>query len=292
MARDRTCTVFFNPLSGGYSRKRLDAALDFLRRQGIEPEGREVTDPVSAARAARETCRTEKQPLLIVAGGDGTINSVVNGLEPGAATLAVLPFGTANVLARELGITSPEQALDKIVAGVTRPAAVGCFTAGTSHRYFLLMAGIGFDGHVVKGVRPVEKAHLGKGAFLLSALRHLRHWERGTLTVVSGNLSLSCHSVIVCKGARYGGDFILAPHITLFAPEFRVLCIGCSSRTGYLRLLGRLLRTGSVDGPGVTAFSAGSLEIIGSKPLQADGDYYLDTPATVRVVPDFMKLIV
>lgn len=292
MAPIRPCTVFYNPLSGGYSRSRLEAALDFLRQRGLAPERCEVTNPETAARAARETCHRERQPLVIVAGGDGTINGVVNGLEPGAATLAVLPFGTANVLARELGITSPEQALEKIVAGVTRPAAVGCFSAGTHRRYFLLMAGIGIDGQVVKGVRPAEKRLLGKGAYLLSALGRLVTWEREMLTVVSGTRQLTCHSVIVCKAARYGGNVILAADAALHVPEFQVVCIGSSSRTGYLRLLGRLLRTGNVDGPGVTTFSAANLEIIGSKPLQADGDYYLETPATLQVVPDFMELIV
>jgi diacylglycerol kinase (ATP) len=288
----RPCTFIYNPLSGSFSRQRRDEALAYLTEHGLAPRPCEVFDPETAARCAREACHDADNPLLIVAGGDGTINSVINGLEAGMATVAVLPFGTANVLAQELGLSSPEQALARIVAGVTRPVPVGCFTAGTNRRYFLLMAGIGVDGSVVKGVRTAEKRRFGKGAYFLSTLRQLYHWEHASLAVTTGEATISCHSVIVCKAAKYGGNIRLAPGISLFAPELRVFCIKSTSRRSYVKLLFRMLAGRGIDGPEVSSFAAQELEIRGTKPLQADGDYYLDTPVTITVIPEFIRVIV
>ncbi|MHC1696635.1 MAG: diacylglycerol kinase family protein [Geobacteraceae bacterium] len=173
------CTVITNPLSGTFSPQRLSKVLDFLVRQGFNPDLRQVDTPESAAGCARDACRTRQNPLIIVGAGDGTINAVVNGLTPGSATLAVIPFGTSNVLCRELGIMSPEQALEKIAAGVTRNLCVGSIEKGETKRSFLLMAGIGLDGRVVKEVKTGEKRRLKKGAYILSALRVLRSWDSG-----------------------------------------------------------------------------------------------------------------
>jgi diacylglycerol kinase (ATP) len=287
-----TCTVITNPLSGSFSSQKLSWVLDFLVRHGIAPDLQHVNTPQSAARCAQAACRSQQNPLIIVGAGDGTINAVVNGLTPGIATLGVIPFGTSNVLCRELGIMSPEAALEKIAAGISRNLCVGSVEKGETKHTFLLMAGIGLDGRVVKEVRTREKRLFKKGAYVLSALRVLRAWDSSRFEVVSGSTVINCHSVIVCNGAKYGGNTLFAPGASLFQPEFQVVCIENNTRRGYLKTLPSLLAGQGLKGTGIISFSAQELEIRGSKPLQADGDYYFDAPVRIRSIPDFVKIIV
>lgn len=288
----KNCTMITNPLSGSFSPEKLSGVLDFLVRQGFRPELLQVDSPESAAGCAQAACRNQQNPLIIVGAGDGTINAVVNGLTPGNATLAVIPFGTSNVLCRELGIVSPEQALEKIAAGVSRNLCVGSIEKGETKRTFLLMAGIGFDGRVVKEVRTAEKRRFKKGAYLLSALRVLRSWDTERFEIISGARVIDCHSAIICNGAKYGGNILFAPGASLFEPEFRVVCIQDATRLGYFKSLPGLLQGKGLNGTGILTFPARELEIRGTKSLQADGDYYFDAPVRIRTIPDFVKIIV
>lgn len=286
------CTLFTNPLSGGYSLRRISEALSALKAHGIVPGIEEVRTPEEAALCSRRLCREQRNPFIIVAGGDGTINGVINGLAPGAATLAILPFGTSNVLSCELGIESPSQALEKISAGISRPVTAGYLECGESGRYFLLMAGIGVDGSVVKGVRTREKRLFRKGAYLLSAIRLLFAWESGCLEVASGSTEVKCHSVIVCNASKYGGNFVIAPEASLFEPGFRVVCMRDGSRRGILKAALSLISGKGARGAGIHAFTAQEVVVSGAKPLQADGDYYFEAPVRIRSVPDFVRIVV
>lgn len=166
--------LLINPLSGSYSRALHDEILASLQGVCVSAECLTVTGPDDARRVCAGIEAVSARPLVIVAGGDGTVNAVVNGLSPGRTTLAVLPVGTANVLALELGIGSIADGIRRIATGNSRPLTVGTIAGadGAVHR-FLLMAGIGLDGEIVRRVQLKEKRLLGKGAYLLSALRCL-----------------------------------------------------------------------------------------------------------------------
>ena len=185
------------------------------------------------------------------------------------ATLGVIPLGTSNVLARELKIASLEDALARVARGTSRPISVGELECAGQKRRFLLMAGVGVDGAVVQAVRLGEKKLVGKGAYLLSALRILARWDRGELQVTGGGRSLSCHSVIVCNASRYGGNFLLAPEADLFSPGFQVLCIK-GGRLSYLRLALLLGLNRVAASRSVTLFQASELEVAGDKAVQLD----------------------
>jgi diacylglycerol kinase family enzyme len=189
-----------------------------LKPAGLEPELLLTGCAEDAPRFASRICAAGDDPLILVAGGDGTLNGVLNGLAPGKATLGVIPLGTSNVLARELEIHSLDDALARIAAGRSRPVSVGELECGGDRRRFLLMAGIGVDGAVVRGVRLKEKRLVGKGAYLLSALREIGAWDRGELKVSGDGHTVSCHSVIVCNASKYGGNFVLAREADLFSP--------------------------------------------------------------------------
>jgi diacylglycerol kinase (ATP) len=286
------CAVIINRLSGTYSEKKVERVKVFLEEQGLSPRFYFLKDFDEVTLVTRRICAEYPNPLIIVGGGDGTINGVLNGLSPGVATLAVLPFGTSNVLTRELGIHSVEDALQRIARGESRPVSAGRIETEAAHRYFLLMAGIGFDGFVVQGVRIREKRLLGKAAYVLSALRHLIHWQPYHMVVTAGGRKLECHSLIVCNAAKYAGNFILAPGASLFEPEFEVVCIRKTARTGYLKMVFDLLKGRGLQGDDICTFRTGELAVSGDKPIQIDGDYFCRAPVKISILPGFVKLIV
>ncbi len=240
----------------------------------------------------RQVCAEYRKPIIIIGGGDGTINGVINSINPGVATLAVLPFGTSNVLTRELDIHSMEDALHRIARGETRPTSVGMIEKDSVQKYFLLMAGIGFDGFIVKGVRIGEKRLFGKAAYAISALRHMFNWEQDHMLITAGTRTFECHSLIVCNAAKYAGRFRIAPGASMFDPEFEVICIRNSTRKTYLEAAVNLLTGRGLSGKDIRTFRTGELEVSGDKPVQVDGDFYCHAPVKISIVPEFVKLII
>ena len=123
---------------------------------------------------ATELASLARDRLVVAAGGDGTVNEVLNGLSPGA-TLGVLPLGTANVLARELGLPlDPTEACRRILEGERSRVDFGVATDdGGAERRFVCMAGIGFDAKVISAVTPRLKRYLRRLAFQLAAFKVL-----------------------------------------------------------------------------------------------------------------------
>lgn len=287
----KPCFLIVNPTSGSFSQPQIDRIIASLTLSGLDPILLKTGSAMDPTLFASRICAEIPHPLIIVAGGDGTVNGVLNGLTPGAATLAVIPLGTSNVLARELKIHSVDDALKRLAAGKSRPAPVGEVRNSGNKWLFILMAGVGVDGSVVQRVRLREKRALGKGAYALSALRLLRDWDRSEMKVACNGKSFSCHSVIVCNASRYGGNFILAPQGDIFSPGFQVVCIKGGVFT-YLKLACQLALGRVADSSSVTITGASELEIKGGKAVQLDGDYLGSGGVRFRSIPDFVRLIV
>ncbi|WP_243374682.1 diacylglycerol kinase family protein [Geotalea sp. SG265] len=287
----RRCFLIVNPTSGSYSPRRIDAVMARLSGAGFSPQLLITGSADDASRFAARICTEETDPFIIAGGGDGTVNGVVNGLVPGMATLGVLPLGTANVLAKELGIGSVHEAVEKLVRQRERSISAGMLEAAGESRYFLLMAGIGFDGAVVEGVRLGEKRLMGKGAYVLSALRVLADWDRRQFTISIDGRDISCHGAVICNASKYGGNFVLAPGAELFSPEFQVVYIRDGSRTAYLKLL-MGMATGKISGSGIAVMGGREIIVGGDKAVQVDGDFHCHGPLRVSLVENFVNIIV
>lgn len=284
--------LFVNSASGHHSAQRLQHVLVRLHAIGKNPEIFKVRTPLDIF-----TCCTiinkEREPhLVIVAGGDGTFNAVVNGLDHGTATLAVLPFGTSNVLAAEIGITSLDDALERIAAGKTLSLSVGVIElAGRSHR-FVLMAGVGLDGAVVRDVWPTAKKLLLQGAYALSALKNALAWDSTVFELSTPEGDVTCHSAIVCNASRYGGDFILEPQSSPFTAGLTALCVTDNHRKTYVRIASDLFRETKQQCRTLVRLPAANIEIRGTKAIQIDGDFIGHGPARISTEPDFARIIV
>lgn len=287
----RITHVVFNPASGSYTRSSRDLILTALQRSGFKPQLLELPDEAATIAAVSRLCREEDQPLIVAVGGDGTINTVVNGMLPQRALLGVIPLGTANVLAWELGIRSIEQAVQRLATGSPRPFAVGEAVTASGTRRFLLMAGIGIDGAVVAGVRGREKQRWGKLAYLFAGLRELRQWDQRLLTISDGQRSCSCHSVIVANAAHYGGPYRLARQTDLFSRGLELVPLQLPHRRSLFAYLPQLLLPGQAVSSSGWLVQDGTICISGNKPIQLDGDPFGSGPLEIRLLPDFSRLL-
>jgi YegS/Rv2252/BmrU family lipid kinase len=287
-------TVVFNPTAGARRRRRLDETLRLLRESGCEIAVQATAARGDAEMIARTLCETSPPDLLVVAGGDGTINEAVNGLlSNGAASrpLALVPLGTANVLAAEIGLaTDPSVIAGTIVQGTAAHAHVGMVNG----RCFTAMAGVGFDAHVVANVDLGLKRRLGKAAYILASFRQLFRFRFRRYRVTVDGQSFEAASVVVAKGHYYAGRYVCAPDARLGLPEFHVCLFERGGRWNAIRYgvalaLGRLQRLTDfrivrgravkIDGP------------IGD-PVQGDGDIIAQLPVRIELAPQPLRLIV
>lgn len=227
---------------------------------------------------------------IVVAGGDGTINEVVNGMTVDSPPLAILPLGTTNVLALEIGIPRRlEEQCDLAVYG--KPTLVHLGRA--DQRRFVLMAGVGFDAAVVHGVNLRLKRVLGKGAYLLSTCRC---WLRPTnkfVQIIDGNGQTHQGFGAIISNARfYGGRFTLTPGASLFADTLEVCLILRPGRLALLRAGLALLTGRPLPQPWGRHFRSRRLEVSGDGvPVQIDGDDAGALPRIFSVNPFPVRLM-
>lgn len=294
--------VIYNPAAGPRDAGgELREALRSLELRGWELTWRRTYGRLDAVAFAREAAE-KGYDVAVAAGGDGTIGQVVNGIVGSQTALGVIPVGTTNVWAREMGIPLPTplrpnalyEAADMLATGEIRSVDVG----RVNDRYFLMWVGMGLDAEVTAQVegRPVQKRRLGMLAFAIAALvqtLHLRGTktfmeldgrpiERRTLLVVASNIQL------------YAGFFRIAPMACLTDGKLDV-CVfqGYSGLSAYLHFFSVLLGL-HTRLPQFTYYQAEHLVIQPERaqPVQVDGDVAGYTPVDIHVVPSALRVMV
>jgi diacylglycerol kinase (ATP) len=292
----RRITVIHNPHAGRGRRGALAGWLASLRRRGIEPR---CVEPATTADAARLAARAAEAgaDLVIAAGGDGTIHEVVNGLLRAAGrgrapVLAVLPLGTANVVAAEIGIgTAREGWLELIERG--RRVTVDVGRAG--ERWFLACAGIGADAAAIRRVSLPLKRALGRGAYAAAALTALvADTVRPFELVVDGGRAQQAAALLVTNIRAYAGPLLAVPEADPRDGLFDLLAVARGGVLGWGGFGLRLLAGPLLGGCGVEAGRARVIEVLGPAglPVQLDGDLRELTPVTLELEPARLELLV
>ena len=294
----RKAVLISNPKTGRYASRRLrpvEALASQLESLGIDVDLRLTKGPGDATEIAARAARNGSSDV-IVAGGDGTINEAIQGLAGTKARLAIIPRGTGNVFARELGLPlNDEQAAAVAAKGKSRKIYLGLAINETTQesRHFVLMAGIGLDASVVRRVQPSLKKRIGKGAFWISGLSHLATWNPRPFTLeIDGNKYTATFATIG-KSAKYGGDLAITPGARLDQREFEICIIQTKSRLRYLHLLSYALREGMPrDNPEVQFVKATSLKAYGDAQVQIDGELIGHLPMRFEIAPHSLEVIV
>lgn len=289
-ASSRRVLVIHNPTAGWRRRRRFERILAALVREGLDVRVRPTGARGDAEAFAREASSNEID-VLAVAGGDGTVNEVVNGLADPNLPLAVIPLGTANVLAHEIGLGGSAADIARTIAvGSPKPISVGVVNG----RKFVMMAGFGFDAFVVASVRPRIKRLIGKAAYVLATLFALFRFKFPRYRVIVDGKTFDVASAVIANGHYYGGTFVCAPNARLWDPTLHVcLFLGGGAirtlRYAVWLALGRLDRL-----PDVMVVSATAIEVetVDHGPVQGDGDVLAHLPARISLIPDALRLMV
>jgi len=294
----RNARLIYNPEAGTlrrHGRGMLDQAVEQLRQAGIPVELVATTGPGTGGAIARELAEREGVDTVIVAGGDGTINEVMNGLVHTDVAFGVLPAGTANVLANEMQIGSWRKALAALPQLRTVRIPVGKVAAGPQgERYFLMMAGAGFDARMVHTVNHGLKRRLGKVAYWVAGLSQLgRNLEQ--LQVTADGSTYQASLCLASRVRNYGGDLNIAPSIRITDDDLEVILFEGKFTATYLAHLFSIL-SGRVDtADRITVLRSRRIELRSTdgEPvhLHVDGEYVGLLPATVTVEPDALNLL-
>ncbi len=299
LATPKAILLIRNPTAGRRRHGLVDAVVRRVRAEGWTVD---LVDTAAAGDARRlaESCDATRYAVIAVAGGDGTINEVVNGLARRGAdgpALAIVPLGTANVLAHELGLKISTAAIaGAITAGRELSVRLGAASGGGPARHFSLMAGAGFDAHVVAGVSAPLKRRWGRLAYVWRSLVESARYRPVRYLVEIDGIRHEAASVIVTRGRHYAGPYVVAPEAALGDPTLHVclferwgrlqplrfgaaLVLGCLPRaTGYRVIAGRDVRI-SVEGE--TA----------RQPLQIDGDDALSLPVSIALAAGAVRML-
>jgi YegS/Rv2252/BmrU family lipid kinase len=298
-AERRRLLVIFNPIAGRGARAKLARAVSALERLGVAVTLRETRAAGDAESFAREASSADFDGVVI-AGGDGTLNEAVNGLADAALPVAVFPFGTENVLAREIGLTrNPERVAEIAARGPARPISVGevVFEDGPGVRRFLLMIGVGFDAEVVSGLDLDLKRRVGKLAFVWSILVQLWRYRPVEYAVSvrgdGGVASYRTASAIASKARFYAGPFVLAPGAGLAHRSFELALLKKPGRgaafTCLLALAGGFIhRLRQVE---IATVTSATFSDPAGAPVQIDGDPLGHLPITVRIADRPLLLV-
>ncbi|HEV2448149.1 MAG TPA: diacylglycerol kinase family protein, partial [Candidatus Sulfopaludibacter sp.] len=280
MTSYRKTVLIYNPRagkfgpSGGARNRRL---ADILTGNGHDVTVAPTTGPGTAGAIACSAIQNGAG-LIVAAGGDGTINEVAEGMVHSPVPLAILPGGTANVLAMEMKLGSKlEKAAARLDECRPHRISVGRLRAenGRLERNFLMMAGIGLDAHIVYHVNQRLKARTGKFAYWVAGWsllgRRLPEFE-----IEADGRRFVCSFALVSKVRNYGGDFEIARAVSLFDDEFEVVVFEGSSSLRYVPYFLGLAANRLQGMKGVTMLRAGHVTLAHPRDervyIQVDGE--------------------
>jgi diacylglycerol kinase (ATP) len=321
---NKQATIIYNPTSGRPARRAADVKemIRLLADRGIDASGEATSSPHDATTLARHAAAAGTN-LVVSYGGDGTLNEVIQGLAQTDVSLAVWAGGTANVVARDLAMPfEPAKIADVIAAGKTLRIALGVASQGSlaekqeresadaaspllsgspaesqtgdRKRYFIMMAGIGLDASIARGVNHQLKRRTGEFAYWLTGLGHLFTWDAEVFSVEVDGKRYDSVFTLIGNGKGYGGDLCMAPNAKLDEPWFEVYILPpLSNNFSYLGALAACKR-GKPDKSGATLVRGCHIKANSSeKPwVEVDGELIGPLPMTFDAVPDALSVVV
>ncbi len=243
-----------------------------------------------ATELAREAVE-QGADLVLVLGGDGTINEAANGLAYSGIPLGVLPAGTANVLSMELGLGSHlGPAIERLAQCEARRVAMGRLTvASTSPRYFLCMAGAGLDAKVVHQINPALKDRVGKLAYWAAGLAQVAN-KLEQLDVRAQSQTHRCGFLLISRVRNYGGDLEIASGASLRREDFEMVLFEGSNPLRYALYMAGVLLRRVQKMSGVLTSAAKCVEILTPAHLQIDGEYAGYQTARIEIAPEAITM--
>ena len=295
----RNIALIYNPYAGGLQGSKASRLLDAekaLGKYGAEVETLATDGPRSAGRIAGRAI-ADGADLVVVAGGDGTINEAAQGMAGTEIPLGILPAGTANVLACEMRVSrNLGKAAEALISYPAQRISTGRIESrGRETRSFLLMAGAGLDAHIVYSLKASLKQRFGKAAYWLAGFSQFGRTLPEFTVRVDGREHVASFALI-SKVRNYGGDLEIAQEVSLLDDEFEVVLFHGSQAWRYVKYLAAVALRRHVGLKGITVLRAREVEL--SHPqddrvfVQVDGEFAGHLPTRVETVPSSLSLLI
>lgn len=273
------------------ARKRLGERLGRWQEITLRP-GEDLLDLAREAAAMAD--------LILVAGGDGTIRAVAKALQGTGIPLALIPFGTVNVLARELGIPidDPATAVDVAIDGIATPIDIGF----CNEEPFLLVCSGGVDSATVAQVNTDIKSAVGATAYAMAAVGALATFTPPRVRIRIDDLQLpetEVFLIAVGNTSLYGGDIRLLPGASIYDGLLDIAIFLAPTLSTPVRNAAFLPQLASValgrhpENDTIQLYRGKQVIIESDKPipLQMDGDLGGETPARLTVAPGALRIM-
>jgi len=283
--------VLVNPSSaGGRTVEQVPPLVRALEARGIDHEI-VVTESLEHGRR-RALAAAAAGAVPVVMSGDGLLGQVGGALAGSGAALGLIPGGRGNDLARVLGVPRElEGAVEVLAAGATREIDVG----EVNGRRFLGIASCGFDSDANRIANEARWVR-GNLIYAYAALRALAGWKpaRFRIEIDGSERELTGYSVAAANSSTYGGGMLIAPDAELDDGLLDVVGTGEVGKLRFLVNLPKVFKGTHVDEDSVIVSRGAEVRIEADRPfaVYADGDHLTDLPATVRVLPRALRLIV
>jgi diacylglycerol kinase (ATP) len=306
----RRVALVDNPSSGSRSSRReatVRAALQALESAGIEVERLTIDGPGSGSALAREAI-AKGCDAVIVCGGDGTVHEVLQAMVGSGVALGVVPLGTANALASNLGLSkSPAKAIQRLLSARPVEVPVGRIHFqngdGRQHsRYFTVAAGVGPDALLMASMDPALKRKWG---YLLYVVEAFRIWMRHPFPLFqarftqNGSSRVADASQLLAVRVRSFGGLLgnLAPGATLHSESLSFVAFKTRSRFHYLRFLLAVIGQRQTFSRTVELVQADAVECVpenGSSRVyvEADGEVLGHLPARLEIARQRLTLLI
>ena len=291
--------MIFNPAARGEKARRFRHQLDAV---GAQCALKATTAPGIARRLAAEAV-TDGFDLIVAAGGDGTVNEVLNGIgdAPDGFTrmrLGVLPLGTVNVFARELKIPlRVERAWEVLQNGretkIDLPRVEFSADGVLQKRYFCQLAGAGLDARAVELVDWRHKKQIGPLAYVIAGLKALCE-EKPQITLRANGQSATGELVLVGNGKFYGGSFAIQPQADLRDGRLDICVLPRANFWTLLRSAPALLLRGKLPARVAQHLSAETFELTSESAaaFELDGEWAGKLPLTFSIEREKLRVVV
>ena len=291
--------IIGNPIAGGgKARPRIEELTRLLQERGHAVDVMLTTKAGDALRWAGEL--PGDLDRVIVAGGDGTLNEVLNGLtDVSRFPIVQMPVGTANVLVRELKLPwRPAGVADNVEHGVVRKVDLGLIADMSeihAPRRFLVVMSAGFDAMVIEDIHANRKGKLGFFGYIKPIWRTIRRYTPPVLSVrVDDGEPVSGAMVVVANSKNYAGIFTVADKAAMDSGFFDV-CVLPKGKV--LSLVGYALKAfrGGLSKVASVSYQRGrrvTIESATPVPVEVDGEYFGTTPVSVTIQPSCVPIVV
>ena len=283
-----------NPLAGSGDVDRVREAVVRAGAEGLHCDVR-IIAPTGQVAAAVQAALAGGFDLVAAAGGDGTVAAVASALVHTGIPLGIIPVGTGNILAQDLGIPLDLNRALQLLCGPHRTRTLDAMRIG--EQYFLLSIGIGLSAVLHRDTTTADKRRFGHFAYVLRGLLALRGFQPRRFTVTAdGKAShVRAAEVVVANSSTAGSATIRwGPHILLDDGVLDVCIVRARTPLDYFRIAWNLLRRQKRD-PRLRFLRARESVVISARrplPVEADGDVIGRTPVHIRLAPAAVQVIV